>query len=285
MSIVSHCCQDNQGLAERLAEIDALVEAQAEDEGLWSVPAEGTQRIAEAYLQQELRRLHAVIEGTRQAQKETAVPASDTYAAGGNPGTVVEPGPLPVAQARQDAFVRATEIEMERAKQRMFADLNDPTKCACSAEGACLAHETTAQDQPLTCPGFNRPCGTLIPLGGVGGLCTDCAPENLAAQDREADLNEAEGRGYIRGLKAAATAISACQCNLYSNGVRIAYPNKTCPGCGLKLGASATQAPFADFCAKCVHPKGWHRKNEAACIECGCLEFTAHTSNASKEPL
>lgn len=47
----------------------------------------------------------------------------------------------------------------------------------------------------------------------------------------------------------------------------------------------ATQDPFADFCAKCVHPKGWHRKDEAACIECGCLEFTARTSNASKEPL
>lgn len=216
MSIVSHCCQDNQGLAERLAEIDALVEAQAEDEGLWSVPAEGTQRIAEAYLQQELRRLHAVIEGTRQAQKETAVPASDTYAAGGNPGTVVEPGPPPVAQARQDAFVRATEIEMERAKQRMFADLNDPTKCACSAEGACLAHETTAQIDD-----------------GITRYCTHETPG----------------------------------------------PCKAC------IGETPIQDPFADFCAKCVHPKGWHRKNEAACIECGCLEFTARTSNASKEPL
>ena len=41
----------------------SLVDEQAEDEGLWSVPlVEGTQSIVEAYLQQELRRLHAIIE-------------------------------------------------------------------------------------------------------------------------------------------------------------------------------------------------------------------------------
>lgn len=45
-----------------LAPIQAIVDAQAEDEGLWGVPLEGTQPITEVYLQQELRRLHAVIE-------------------------------------------------------------------------------------------------------------------------------------------------------------------------------------------------------------------------------
>ena len=36
----------------------SLVDEQAEDEGLWS----GSESIVEAYLQQELRRLHAIIE-------------------------------------------------------------------------------------------------------------------------------------------------------------------------------------------------------------------------------
>lgn len=45
-----------------LLEIQSLVDEQAEDEALWSVPAQGTQPIGEAYLQQELRRLHALIE-------------------------------------------------------------------------------------------------------------------------------------------------------------------------------------------------------------------------------
>lgn len=44
---------------------DAIMEVvneQADDDGLWSVPFYGLQPIAEAHLQQELRRLHAVIE-------------------------------------------------------------------------------------------------------------------------------------------------------------------------------------------------------------------------------
>src|SRR4051812_5380359 len=45
--------------ATRLAEVEAIVNEQAEDAGLWFVPANA----AEAYLQQELRRLHAAIEG------------------------------------------------------------------------------------------------------------------------------------------------------------------------------------------------------------------------------
>ena len=36
----------------------SLVDEQAEDEGLWS----GSESIVEAYLQQELRRLHAIVE-------------------------------------------------------------------------------------------------------------------------------------------------------------------------------------------------------------------------------
>lgn len=43
------------------AVIKETVDRQAEDEGLWSVPF-GLQPITEAYLQQELRRLHTVIE-------------------------------------------------------------------------------------------------------------------------------------------------------------------------------------------------------------------------------
>ena len=45
-------------LMNRLEAIRALVAKQAEDEGLWFV----AETAAEAYLQQELRKLHAVIE-------------------------------------------------------------------------------------------------------------------------------------------------------------------------------------------------------------------------------
>lgn len=52
--------QDRAEAAERrLSEIQSLVNRQAEDEGLWC----DTRNIEEAYLQQELRRLHAKIEG------------------------------------------------------------------------------------------------------------------------------------------------------------------------------------------------------------------------------
>ena len=45
-------------VAEAAKAARSLVDEQAEDEGLWS----GSESIVEAYLQQELRRLHAIIE-------------------------------------------------------------------------------------------------------------------------------------------------------------------------------------------------------------------------------
>ena len=50
-----------------LDDLYALVDEQAEDEGLWSTRLDGTLSIAEAYLQQELRRLHALIESRRES--------------------------------------------------------------------------------------------------------------------------------------------------------------------------------------------------------------------------
>ena len=50
------------GMENRLRKIRALVNEQAEDEGLWFVAATAP----EAYLQQELRRLHAAIEEGRE---------------------------------------------------------------------------------------------------------------------------------------------------------------------------------------------------------------------------
>lgn len=44
------------------APVVELVSEQAEDVALWSVPALGLPSIVEAYLQQELRKLHALIE-------------------------------------------------------------------------------------------------------------------------------------------------------------------------------------------------------------------------------
>ena len=55
---------DNADASEaQLERIKAIVAEQAEDEGLWAIHPSGQQPIVEAYLQQELRRLHAVIEG------------------------------------------------------------------------------------------------------------------------------------------------------------------------------------------------------------------------------
>lgn len=51
----------------RLRMIQYAAKVQADDEGLWSVPAEGTQSITEAHLQQALRDLHRVIEEGDQA--------------------------------------------------------------------------------------------------------------------------------------------------------------------------------------------------------------------------
>ena len=49
-------------LVASLREIREVVDRQAEEEGLWGVPLAGEQPITEAFLQQELRHLHKVIE-------------------------------------------------------------------------------------------------------------------------------------------------------------------------------------------------------------------------------
>lgn len=65
-------------LRQQLARIQAVVTEQAEDEGLWSVPAVGTQPTAEAYLQQELRHLHAVIESNAEGEHMPLKPSPRT---------------------------------------------------------------------------------------------------------------------------------------------------------------------------------------------------------------
>lgn len=49
-------------LGRHVHKILKLVDEQANDEGLWSIPIDRLQSISEAYLQQELRKLHYVIE-------------------------------------------------------------------------------------------------------------------------------------------------------------------------------------------------------------------------------
>lgn len=51
-----------EDLVANLREIRQVVDRQADEEGLWSVPLMNEQPIAEAFLQQELRHLHKVIE-------------------------------------------------------------------------------------------------------------------------------------------------------------------------------------------------------------------------------
>jgi hypothetical protein len=58
--VTHHACDCIQGKADRLDTARALVLDQAENDGLWFL----TESITEAYLQQELRRLHAAVEGT-----------------------------------------------------------------------------------------------------------------------------------------------------------------------------------------------------------------------------
>jgi hypothetical protein len=62
LNIFNQCLELLWPCVEALEKIQAAVNEQAEDEGLWSVPWEGLQPVAEAYLQQELRNLHMVIE-------------------------------------------------------------------------------------------------------------------------------------------------------------------------------------------------------------------------------
>lgn len=50
--------QENERLREAIGDVTKLVNAQAEDEGLWFI----ADSIVEAYFQQELRKLHAAIE-------------------------------------------------------------------------------------------------------------------------------------------------------------------------------------------------------------------------------
>ena len=57
----------------RLTNAMRIVAEQAGDEGLWGRNLDGTTSIVEAYLQQELRRLHEAIEG--KAQEECAAEA------------------------------------------------------------------------------------------------------------------------------------------------------------------------------------------------------------------
>ena len=54
--------------AAALVEPRRLVDAQAEDEGLWFI----AETVTEAYLQQELRRLHAAVEGDALAETPEA---------------------------------------------------------------------------------------------------------------------------------------------------------------------------------------------------------------------
>jgi hypothetical protein len=54
--------QPESDLKANLLAIRSVVDRQAGDESLWAVPPAGTQPITEAYLQQELRHLHKVVE-------------------------------------------------------------------------------------------------------------------------------------------------------------------------------------------------------------------------------
>jgi hypothetical protein len=62
IGVVIGVFEQRDDVTSNLGAIRAVVDRQAEDEALWSLPLERQQSIVEAYLQQELRHLHAVIE-------------------------------------------------------------------------------------------------------------------------------------------------------------------------------------------------------------------------------
>ena len=64
---------------EQVREAQALVREQAEDEALWAVAPLGEQPVAEAYLQQELRRLHEAVERIVVDEDDLHVPATAWY--------------------------------------------------------------------------------------------------------------------------------------------------------------------------------------------------------------
>lgn len=72
MSDLTVACEEaeRKGIAlgrhQALAPLYALVDEQAEDEGLWSTRLDGSVSIVESHLQRELRRLHALIESGRE---------------------------------------------------------------------------------------------------------------------------------------------------------------------------------------------------------------------------
>ena len=51
--------------SDRFERVRALAAEQADDAALWAIYPDGQQPVSEAYLQQELRRLHDAIEGPR----------------------------------------------------------------------------------------------------------------------------------------------------------------------------------------------------------------------------
>lgn len=71
--IAKNALERENGWRARLGAVQEYVSAQAEDEGLWFE----AQTAAEAYLQQELRKLHAVIEDTKSEERAQVVPQSE----------------------------------------------------------------------------------------------------------------------------------------------------------------------------------------------------------------
>jgi hypothetical protein len=75
-----------------LETLQILVDEQAEDEALWALYPVGQQPIAEAYLQQELRRLHAAVEALSgssdlpPASTQTALPSPSSVSNSENEG-------------------------------------------------------------------------------------------------------------------------------------------------------------------------------------------------------
>lgn len=68
MGVTQYCmiCEAN---GKKWDKVKAIVNEQANDVGLWSMPLDRQQTIYEAHLQKALRRLHAEIEGEEWAKE------------------------------------------------------------------------------------------------------------------------------------------------------------------------------------------------------------------------
>jgi hypothetical protein len=179
------------------AEARRIVNTQAEDEGLWF---EAT-TISEAYLQQELRRLHAAVERLRQLSGAGTPPEAVLRASPGEDGDRREPDLGKAGAAAMLAYYAATGDAAfptwEFANQKMWREVADAVLRAATPPAGGRA---PADGHIVT---LCEECDTEIPNGEL--VCPGC--DRIQQGRRRAPTpNEGYEEGFQRGYEAAERA-------------------------------------------------------------------------------